>query len=474
VNEVGIVPLKIDRFDAILSKARARAFAAELERARRALGGRTLWHVNSTSTGGGVAEMLQTALCYLAGAGIDARWLVTGGDADFFVLTKRIHHMLHDRPGDGGPLDDAERELYVDSLRGEVPQVLERVRPGDVAFLHDPQTLGLAPPLREAGAGVVWTCHVGVDRPGEEARAAWRFLLPHARSCHVLVFTRPEYVWEGVDPDAVEIVPPCIDAFSPKNQPLEEGVVRAILSRTGIVPDGTRADPAFTRRDGSDGLVASRARTFEDEPVPAGAQVVTQVSRWDALKDHRGAMTAFARHVPEDADAHLVLAGPSPAGVDDDPEGAAVLDELVRAREELPGAPRRRVHIACLPMDDVDENAATVNALQRRSAVVVQKSLAEGFGLTVAEAMWKARPVAATRVGGIQDQIEHGRTGVLVDDPADLRALGAAVTGLLENEAAAERMGRAAHESVAERYLVPQWLVAQLRLAVRTVKASSS
>src|SRR5439155_12561017 len=169
-----------------------------------------------------------------------------------------------------------------------------------------------------------------------------------------------------------------------------------------------------------------------------------------------GVLTAFTTHVPRALGAHLVLAGPSPDGVDDDPEESAVYAELSEAWEALPRELRARVHLASLPMRDVDENAAIVNALQRYSTVIVQKSLAEGFGLTVAEAMWKARPVAASRVGGIQDQIEHGRTGLLMDDPTDLPELGRAVTALLEDDAEAARLARAAYESVADRYLVPR------------------
>jgi trehalose synthase len=157
--------------------------------------------------------------------------------------------------------------------------------------------------------------------------------------------------------------------------------------------------------------------------------------------------------------AHLMLAGPAVAAVVDDPEGALVLDQTRAALERLPDGVRERCHLATLPMIDAEENAAIVNALQRHAAVVVQKSLAEGFGLTVAEAMWKARPVVASRVGGIQDQIEDGRSGVLLDDPADLEAFGAALTGLLRDPAGADRMGAEARERVREHYLNARHLI---------------
>jgi trehalose synthase len=197
---------------------------------------------------------------------------------------------------------------------------------------------------------------------------------------------------------------------------------------------------------------------FQDEPVPDDARLITQVSRWDRLKDPIGVLRGFVEHLP-DMDAHLLLAGPSVAAVADDPEGAEVLAEVDAYRRELDPAVRRRVHMAALPMDDIQENAAIVNAIQRRSDVVVQKSLAEGFGLTVAEAMWKSRPVVATRAGGIQDQIVDGRSGVLLDDPHDLATMGAALRRLLGDPAYARRLGEAARRRVEEHFLGTRSLI---------------
>jgi trehalose synthase len=200
--------------------------------------------------------------------------------------------------------------------------------------------------------------------------------------------------------------------------------------------------------------------------------MITQVSRWDRLKDPLGVLRGFVEHVEGD-DVHLVLAGPEAKSVADDPEGAAALQEVQDAVAELDDEARKRVHLAPLPADDVEENAAIVNALQRRSQVVVQKSLAEGFGLTVAEAMWKARPVVASRVGGIQDQIEDGRSGVLVDDPRDLAAFGAAVRGLLDDESRAAELGRAARERVREEYLAPRHLEQYVTLIGRRLERNA-
>jgi trehalose synthase len=182
---------------------------------------------------------------------------------------------------------------------------------------------------------------------------------------------------------------------------------------------------------------------------------VVQVSRWDAMKDPIGVLQGFARHVEPDALRHaeLVLAGPAIASVADDPESAQVFLEVEQAFRQLPDALRRHIHLALLPMNDVDENSAIVNALQRHAAVIVQKSLKEGFGLTVTEAMWKDRPVLASAVGGIQDQIRDGVDGVLLHDPRDLHGFGIALKQLLSDEARAAKLGRAGYERVRDNYL---------------------
>ena len=187
-------------------------------------------------------------------------------------------------------------------------------------------------------------------------------------------------------------------------------------------------------------------------PLPGSAPAVVQVSRWDRLKDPAGVLQAFADGIGPSTEAHLVLAGPSTAAVADDPEGPAVLAEVSSLANHMPDALRERIHLFSVPMDDLQENAAIVNALQRRADVVVQKSVAEGFGLTVAEAMWKARPVVASAVGGIQDQVVDGESGVLVE-PDDLDGFANAVAGLLGDPARAEWMGHNARERVRGAFL---------------------
>ena len=197
-----------------------------------------------------------------------------------------------------------------------------------------------------------------------------------------------------------------------------------------------------------------------------------QVSRWDRLKDPVGVLEAFARGIAPRTQAHLVLAGPAVAAVSDDPEGLEALEEVSAHRMALPADVRDRVHLVSLPMDDAAENAAIVNALQRQAAVVVQKSLAEGFGLTVAEAMWKGRPVVASRVGGIRDQVRDGETGLLVE-PDDLDAFADAVVDLLERPEEAARLGVAAREQIRGLFLGPRHLTQYVDLFERLLSAAA-
>jgi trehalose synthase len=464
MDESTIPALPPERFDAVLDPDACQEWSEILTSTRRAQGDATFWHINSTAAGGGVAEMLQSILGYLVGADLRVRWLVLEGNDDFFVVTKQLHHLLHGEPGEDGELPANAREIYEGALASEVKKIVELVQPGDTVVLHDPQTLGLAPALADRGTRTVWACHSGADTANDYSRSAWTFLQPYVERTDRQVFSRPQYVPDCLDDTRVAIIPPCLDAFSPKNQPLADDVVTAVLCAARVVDGESSVVPEFVRQDQTPAKVTTRAGMIETQPVPADAPIVTQVSRWDTLKDHAGVMRGFVEHVDESYGAHLVLAGPSPDSVTDDPEGSQVLADLRAEWEALPEQQRSRVHIACLPMDDLEENAAIVNALQRRSAVVVQKSLAEGFGLTVAEAMWKSRPTVGSRLGGIQDQIEHEVSGLLIDDPTDPSQLGAAVTTLLRDPELGKRMGETARKRVISCYLAPCHLTRYLEL----------
>ena len=462
LTDVPVSAVSPERFRGLLGDGYAPLEEA-VEAARRVLAGRAIWHINSTARGGGVAEMLHSLLAYARGAGVDVRWVTIAGNEDFFRVTKRIHNNLHGAPGDGGDLGDAERAIYEEALSQSAEALAGRLQPGDLVYLHDPQPLGLMSLLNHAGVRGIWRCHVGVDRPNDLARRAWAFLMPYVERADAYVFSRRAFVWDGLDEEKLWIVPPSIDVFSPKNQELAPETVHSILATIGVGPDESHGVPTFTHADGSIARVDRRAEIDQAAPVPSDAPLVTQVSRWDRLKDPVGVLRCFAEYCTT-AEAHLLLAGPTVADVADDPEGAEVLAEVRAARDALPEEARARTHLASLPMDDIHENAAMVNAIQRRADVVLQKSLAEGFGLTVAEAMWKSRPVVAGRVGGIQDQIVDGESGVLVDDPADLPAVARAVDGLLSDPERAGAIGAAARERVIHEFLGSRHLVQYMSL----------
>jgi trehalose synthase len=456
MREVQVEAIPLDRLMPLLEEERAQRLTAYAARARELLEGRIVWNINATATGGGVAEMLQALLAYGRGAGVDTRWLTLEGTPEFFRTTKRIHNLLHGSPGDGGPLGDAERAAYDRVLADNLESLASQVRPGDVVLAHDPQTAGMVAGIKELGAHVVWRCHVGKDSSNEQTEIAWGFLRPYVDEAAALIFSRSAFVPDWVDDNKVWLIPPSLDPFTAKNTDIPPGDVEAVLHHAGLALTTERHGRfLFQRRDGSTGVVRPHAGLIDgNQLVPGHARLVLQVSRWDHLKDMAGVLTGFADHLPDlPDDVHLMLAGPETAGVTDDPEGAEVLEECRALRLERPPEVQKRIHLCSIPMDDVDENAYLVNALQRHAAVVVQKSLIEGFGLTVTEPMWKGRPVIASRVGGIQDQIVDGESGILLDDPADLDEYAAALSRVLKDDGLADSLGEAARERVRDRYL---------------------
>jgi trehalose synthase len=464
---VDVAPHPPERFESVLEPEPFQKLADGIRTARELLGEHTVWNVSSTAKGGGVVELLLPLIGYAKGAGVDARWAVIQGNPEFFAVTKRIHNHLHGFEGDGGELGDAARKTYEDALERNARELVELVDEDDIVLLHDPQTAGLIGPLKRTGAKVIWRCHIGVDEPGDLARGAWAFLRADVEQADAYVFSREAFVWEALDEARVRIIAPSIDAFNAKNQELAPEQVHAILAAAGIV-DGGDGEPTFARGDGSEARVTSQAELYEDVRLTPDDPIVLQVSRWDHLKDPEGVIRGFAEHAQaHETGAHLVYAGPAVEAVSDDPEGAQVLKEAIALRESLPEAAQRSIHLVCLPLDDAEENAVIVNALQRIASVVVQKSIAEGFGLTVAEAMWKSRPVVATAVGGIQDQIVDGESGILLQDARDLDAYGDAVRGLLEDPERAHGMGEAAKLRVRDDFLGARSLLDYLDLVSR-------
>ena len=248
-----------------------------------------MWNVNSTATGGGVAEMLQVLVGYILGVGVAVRWLVIAGDPGL-LLDHQAHPQSPARlsPATGGALDEAAADAFESVQVANARAIAPQVRPGDVVILHDPQTAGLAAPLQAVGAVVLWRCHVGTEERNEWTEEAWAFLRPHLAACDGFVFTRREYVPAWIPMDRVSIIPPSIDPFSPKNQELSEAGRLRILAAMGVIDEAPAGQATFIRRDGSVGTVARRATVVADGPLDASAPLVLQVSRWDHLKDMAG------------------------------------------------------------------------------------------------------------------------------------------------------------------------------------------
>ncbi|GAA4463962.1 glycosyltransferase [Phytohabitans houttuyneae] len=406
-----------------------------------------LVHVNTTSTGGGVAELLHRLIPAQRDGGLAVGWAVVSGTPEFFALTKTIHHLLHGK-GNPAPLHGADAGvLYRSVLQPQGHWLAAQLREGDTVALHDPQTLGLAPMLAARGIRVAWHCHIGTtDGSATTPEHVWRFLAPEFDDVDVVLATRPEFGPPGFTRTRY-VVPPAIDPDSPKNQPLTTAEVDALLTAIGLF--GTAA--------GGD----SSATIDQVGPVPPDAPMVLQVSRWDPLKDMAGVLRCLPG-IPQDA--HLVLAGPDPHEVTDDPEGVAILEEVRAAYRDLPESERRRTHLVTLSMRDPHRNALLINALQRRADVVLQKSLEEGFGLTVTEAMHKSRPIVASAVGGLALQVVDGKTGLLVD-PTDYTGVAGAIRRLLEDPELSRRLGSQAAAEAARLFHLSR-LVADYRRVV--------
>jgi trehalose synthase len=376
----------------------------ELEVLARPLRGRRLVMVNSTRVGGGVAEMLARLVPLLIELGIDCRWEVLRGNPDFYRVTKSWHNALHGAPVH---LTMHDVEVFVETNRQNAGTLdLD----ADVVAIHDPQPAALIEQRRPNDKRHwVWRCHIDVSAP---AAGIWDFLSSFLCRYDAAIFSVPAFAQPLPLPQYLFY--PSIDPLAEKNRDLASSEIDAILDRLGI---------------------------------PRDRDYLLQVSRYDRLKDPLGVIEAY-RLIKRTADVGLVLAG---GGADDDPEGAEVLEAVHEAADRDP-----HCHILLLPNDAHVE----INALQRGAAVVLQKSLREGFGLTVTEGLWKARPVVASATGGIPLQILHGLTGLLVRSP---EGCAYQVRYLLAHPEERERFGATGREWVREQFLITRnlkrWLL---------------
>ena len=445
------------------------------------LSGRTVWLISSTATGGGVAEMLPPIVKLLRELGISAQWIVIGSrEAGFFELTKRIHNLIH---GTGDPrLGTPERELFERVNRENAAALGELVSPGDILIVHDPQPVPMAGLLRDVvPLRTIWRCHIGLDVENTATRAAWDFLAPYLDAYEHAVFSAPEYVPERLAGRAT-VIPPGIDPLSPKNRELGLRETVEVLCNGGLIPPPSptlhEPYPAQAQRVHADGRLGA-ANTGESLGLLT-RPIVTQISRWDRLKGFLPLMRAFAAlkqstesDSPRDALhrrrltlARLVLAGPAADAVADDPEASGVIEELRAAYAAMPSAVQRDIALVMLPMQSSEQNALMVNALQRASTIIVQNSLREGFGLTIAEAMWKRVPVLTnSRAWGPRQQVRDGLDGRLVRNPEDEGELQRVLNEMLADTQGRQRWGRSAQRHVYDRFL----MTAQLRSWARLI-----
>jgi trehalose synthase len=355
---------------------------------------RNIQHINSTSVGGGVAEILTRLVPLLRELGIDASWDVIKGDQAFYNVTKTFHNALHGKTGEITP-------QMLDVFRENTAMNVAEIRlTGDVIMVHDPQPAGLIELKKEGNSQWVWRCHIDVSHPDQ---TVWSFLRPYVEQYCAAIFSMPEFSQQLPIPQFR--VAPSIDPLSEKNKPLPREQVMNILERFGI---------------------------------DTGRPILTQISRFDRLKDPLGVIAAY-RLVKRRHDCQLLLAG---GGADDDPEGAEVLREVREAASTDPD-----IHILLLPpFSDLE-----INALVRGSTVVIQKSIKEGFGLTVSEALWKRKPVVASAVGGIKFQIIDGMTGFLVHS---IEGAANQIAQLLRDRRLRERLGENGYNHVKQNFLL--------------------
>jgi trehalose synthase len=378
-----------------------------LRHAEHLRGARVL-HVNATPYGGGVSELLRSGVPILNDLGLIAHWKIISGDERFFQVTKKIHNGLQ---GAAGELTESDREAYLGTSRRNAELLQEEY---DFVFLHDPQPAGILSLRGKSHARWIWRCHIDTAQPNPHV---WAFLREFLTQFDAAVFTMEDFVPRDFPISRVEIIPPAIDPLSPKNMPLADATARGVLEWIGIELD---------------------------------RPLVSQVSRFDPWKDPLGVIAAYRLAREAVPALQLALVGSMAL---DDPEG---WDMYRQVREASLSDPNVHVFTNLTGVGNVE-----VNAFQRLSQVAIQKSIREGFGLVVSEALWKETPVVAGNAGGIPLQMADGAGGVLVDS---IEACAQALVALLNDRHRARELARRGRERVREHFLLPRLLLNELEL----------
>lgn len=355
------------------------------------LKGKVIQQVNSTAVGGGVAEILNRMIPLLRELGVDTRWDVIKGGQQFFEVTKKFHNVLH---GKQEKILPSDFEIFMDASRKNIEEMNIY---GDVVFIHDPQPIALV--NKKSDNKWIWRCHIDVSNPD---KIVWEFLKSFIANYDAAVFSAPSFSKKL--PARQFLISPSIDPLSDKNKDLPQETIDGVLNKYNI---------------------------SKDKPI------ITQISRFDRLKDPIGVIETY-KLVKKYIDCRLILAG---GGATDDPEGVQVIEEV----KEMAGNDKD-IHILLLPQNDIE-----INALQRASDVILQKSLKEGFGLTVSEALWKAKPVVASAVGGIPLQISHKYSGLLCHC---VEGAAFAVKQFLNSPEYAKKLGENGKEHIKNNFLI--------------------
>jgi trehalose synthase len=369
------------------------------------LKGKVIQNINSTAVGGGVAEILTRMIPLLKQLGVDARWNVIKGNEKFFVITKKFHNGLHGVPVS---IADEEYEAFLEVNRENAGQI----NFGDIVFIHDPQPIGLIEKREELGKNWIWRCHIDFSKPDPKI---WKFLKKFVIRYDAAVFSAPSFARNLPIPQV--LIPPSIDPLSEKNREISEETISSVLYRFGI-----------------------------DRSRP----VVTQISRFDYLKDPLGVIKAY-RIAKKHVDMQLVLAG---GGATDDPEGPAIMQQV----KEEADKDKDIFALFLPPSSDLE-----INALQRGSTIVLQKSLKEGFGLTVSEALWKGKPTIAGAVGGIPLQITHKYSGILTHS---IEGTAFWIKQLINEPEYARKLGANGREHIKNNFLVTRHIKDYLLLFI--------
>ncbi|MHB1696847.1 MAG: glycosyltransferase [bacterium] len=383
----------------------------EIQRLGSYLSGKIIQNINSTPVGGGVAEILSRMIPLLKEVGVDARWDFIKGGERFFEVTKKMHNSLH---GVEENLTESDFKYFLDVTDENLKEMNLY---GDIMFIHDPQPIGLVNIKNVAGykdKKFIWRCHIDISAANSKT---FNFLKKFIEKYDYSVFSSPLFAQKLKIPQI--LISPSIDPLSDKNKDLPQETINGVLERFGIDPE---------------------------------RKIITQVSRFDRLKDPLGVIDVY-RLVKKNVDCQLVLAG---GGATDDPEGIEVYNEVLAKAEG-----DKDIHILNLPPVSNIE----INALQRGSTVILQKSIKEGFGLTVSEGLWKSKPVVASAVGGIPLQITHKHSGLL---SRTIEGTALYTKQLLQNPEYARQLGENGHNHVKHNFLITRHLRDYILLFLKT------